>query len=689
MHAAPGPFVRCVAAGLLLAGLFLAPAAGHAQGSCTPAPTALCLGGDRFRAEVAWTVPGLGSGPGQAVPLTADTGSFWFFSGSNLELVVKVLDGGPVNGHFWVFYGGLSDIEYTLTVTDTQTGLQKTYQNPQGRLASAADVAAFSAEPPPPGAAARKAAEKTAAKVAAPTGAPLPAGSEFPVNVSTAGDQNEAAVAVAADGGFVVVWTSGTVALAAGNSTDVYGRVFDAAGNPRTGEIRLNQAFTGNQMEPRVAVNAAGEILAVWLDSGKGVEARLFGADGSPLTPEGTLSPGAGLEAVPDVAADPDGGFLVAWNLTTLAAPAMDNQIHVERFGADGLPVGSPVSFQSSHGPQNEVQNARVVASPRGGFLVAWSETSVAVDVAQSQIWAQRLDASGHPLGGQIAVSDPGETASEFSLVTPLFYADGGFSILWTSSPTFIGSGFDGLYAHRYAADGSPAGDVVPFLSGTGVGDSTAAALPLPSGDTWVLWHAAGTPAQPDSGVFAGVFDPSWTLLGDVSEVNSHHGGTQVDPAVAMSPGGIVAVWASGAESVVVDPPVDPAAGPQDGSGFGVYGQRFTAADCALSSDQLCLGGRFRVAVQFTDPRSGLAGAGQGVPLTGDTGAFWFFDAANLELMLKVLDGRAVNGHFWFYSGALSDVAYTITVTDTATGLIKTYFNQAHEFLSRADTSAF
>jgi hypothetical protein len=39
------------------------------------------------------------------VPLGADTGYFWFFEDTNVELVVKVLDGRAINGHTWVFYG--------------------------------------------------------------------------------------------------------------------------------------------------------------------------------------------------------------------------------------------------------------------------------------------------------------------------------------------------------------------------------------------------------------------------------------------------------------------------------------------------------------------------------------------------------------------------------------------------------
>ncbi len=57
--------------------------------------------------------------------------------------MLKVLDGTAVNGHFWVYYGALSNVKYTLTVTDTMTGHVKTYQNPLGRFASAGDTLAF------------------------------------------------------------------------------------------------------------------------------------------------------------------------------------------------------------------------------------------------------------------------------------------------------------------------------------------------------------------------------------------------------------------------------------------------------------------------------------------------------------------------------------------------------------------
>jgi hypothetical protein len=119
-------------------------AVGSSPAQCNTGSQNLCLNADRFRVEVNWRVPSQGtSGVGRAVSLTGDTGYFWFFSSNNVELVIKVVDGRTFNGHFWVFYGALSDVEYTITVTDTLTGATKTYTNSQGQLASVADTAAF------------------------------------------------------------------------------------------------------------------------------------------------------------------------------------------------------------------------------------------------------------------------------------------------------------------------------------------------------------------------------------------------------------------------------------------------------------------------------------------------------------------------------------------------------------------
>lgn len=109
---------------------------------CMPDAATLCSGSGRFRARVDWQASS-SNGNGQAVPLTSNTGAFWFFDPTNIELVVKVLDGRSINGKWWVFYGSLTNVAFTLTVTDTQTGAVRAYTNPQGQLASVADTSAF------------------------------------------------------------------------------------------------------------------------------------------------------------------------------------------------------------------------------------------------------------------------------------------------------------------------------------------------------------------------------------------------------------------------------------------------------------------------------------------------------------------------------------------------------------------
>jgi virginiamycin B lyase len=110
----------------------------------------------------------------------------------------------------------------------------------------------------------------------------------------------------------------------------------------------------------------------------------------------------------------------------------------------------------------------------------------------------------------------------------------------------------------------------------------------------------------------------------------------------------------------------------------------------ATPGPPLLLGeGHFRVTVAWSAVHQGTSGVGQPVSLTQDAGYFWFFTANNVELLVKVVDGRVVNGHFWVFAGALSNVQYTISVTDTLTGVVKTYFNAQDARTSVTDTEAF
>ncbi len=114
-----------------------------ALGICSPSSSRLCLVDGRFAVEVSWRDFAGRAGAGYARELTAETGSFWFFTAGNPELVVKVLDGIGTNGHFWVFAGALGNLELELTVSDTLTGDRRTYATTLGQFMSFGDLTSF------------------------------------------------------------------------------------------------------------------------------------------------------------------------------------------------------------------------------------------------------------------------------------------------------------------------------------------------------------------------------------------------------------------------------------------------------------------------------------------------------------------------------------------------------------------
>src|SRR5262249_39376844 len=104
---------------------------------------------------------------------------------------------------------------------------------------------------------------------------------------------------------------------------------------------------------------------------------------------------------------------------------------------------------------------------------------------------------------------------------------------------------------------------------------------------------------------------------------------------------------------------------------------------------------RFKVKVSYaTSQGGGFSGQGTAIPLTSlgvtSGGLFALFSNNNPELLVKVLDGCAVNGHHWVFYAATTNVGVTTTVTDTATGAVRTYANADGEIPAPAeDLTAF
>ena len=104
-------------------------------------------------------------------------------------------------------------------------------------------------------------------------------------------------------------------------------------------------------------------------------------------------------------------------------------------------------------------------------------------------------------------------------------------------------------------------------------------------------------------------------------------------------------------------------------------------------------GSRFQVSV--TDQQAGASPAA--VQLSDSAGYLTFFGSANVELTVKIVDGRVVNGHYWVFVASMTDTPLSLTVTDTQVGNCastktcptRTYTNPAHTNRNFIDVEAF
>jgi plastocyanin len=124
---------------------------GAVPGPCIEGDHTLCLLGERFRVEVTFTPPGGVEQPANAIPFTDRAGMFWFFNPNNIEMLVKMqnaCNAPPLAPNYWVFFAATTNVQFRVTVTDTDAVLARRYSNPQGTVAlPVADTQAFATCP--------------------------------------------------------------------------------------------------------------------------------------------------------------------------------------------------------------------------------------------------------------------------------------------------------------------------------------------------------------------------------------------------------------------------------------------------------------------------------------------------------------------------------------------------------------
>ncbi|MCP3963041.1 MAG: hypothetical protein GY719_34820 [bacterium] len=220
-----------------------------------------------------------------------------------------------------------------------------------------------------------------------------PVGGEFQVNATTNG--SEPAVAMDADGDFVIVWQS----LGDGDYSGVFGQRFDSAGSPAGGELQVNTTTTGHQGGPAVAMDADGDFVVVWASLGDGDSFGVFGqrfdGAGSPAGGEFQVNTTtSGSQGGPVVAMNAGGDFVVVWHY--------DLNYFGQRFDGAGNALGTEFQVDSSPYYLSNY-SADVAMNDAGDFVVVW--TSIRDDPYYFGVFGQQFDSGGSPVGGELLVS--------------------------------------------------------------------------------------------------------------------------------------------------------------------------------------------------------------------------------------------------------------------------------------------
>ncbi|MBY0484095.1 DUF4347 domain-containing protein [Nitrosomonas sp.] len=338
--------------------------------------------------------------------------------------------------------------------------------------------------------------------------------------------------------------------------------------------------FSGNQIDYEFSLNSNGQIVVhdmnaangdEGLDTLSGIETFRF-ADGDIQNSKefrvNTYTTNEQTDS--SITALNDGGFVVTW--TSLGQDGRGYGIYAQRYDANGAAQGS--EFRVNTYTTDWQYEPSITALNHGGFVVTW--TSDGQDGSGGgSIYAQRYDSNGAAQGSEFQVNTYTTDWQYEPSITAL--NDGGFVVTWTSQ------GQDGsergIYAQRYDSNGAAQGSEFRVNTTTTDTQFHPSITAVTAGGFVVAWSS---PDQDGSswGIYAQRYDSNGVAQGSEFQVNTTMTDSQEDPSIAaLIDGGFVVTWESNG---------------QDGSGSGIYAQRYDSNGAAQGSE-------FRVNTYTTD----------------------------------------------------------------------------------------
>jgi len=242
-----------------------------------------------------------------------------------------------------------------------------------------------------------------------------------------------------------------------------------------------------------------------------------------------------------------------------------------------------------------------VAADATGNFVVVWSGSGNGDGYPSTGIFGQRYDSTGTRQGSEFAVNTYKTGYQDNPRVARS--PGGNFLVVWDGAGPGDAAG---VFGQRYDSAGTPQGSEFRVNTYTTGVQQTPAVAVDGLGNFKVVW--AGPGATDSAGIFGQRYSSAGAPQGGEFRVNTYTTGVQGSPAVAADgAGNFVVVWHSAA---------------QDGSGYGIFGQRYDSAGTPRGG---CNAGEFRVntttASNQTHPAVAADGAGDFVVVWEGAGA--------------------------------------------------------------------
>ncbi|MGB0467496.1 MAG: Ig-like domain-containing protein [Pontibacterium sp.] len=302
-------------------------------------------------------------------------------------------------------------------------------------------------------------------------------GDEFLVNTHTSNDQYAPSVTGLSDGGFVVAWFGSDPATDDGSEEGISGQRFSADGNAVGDEFLVNTHTNNSQTSPSVAGLRDGGYVVTWHGedsatgdaSRYGISGQRFGADGNAVGDEFLVNTHTNnSQTSSSVTGLSTGGFVVAWVSYDSATGDAFAGISGQRFDASGNAVGT--EFLVNAYTNNVQSTPSVTGLSDGGFVVTWqSQDTTTGDASYTGIAGQRFDVDGNAVGDEFLVNTHTDNRQYDPSVSGL--SDGGVVVTWWGYGSDAGdTSGTGVYGQHFDAVGNKVGE--EFLVNTHIAES-------------------------------------------------------------------------------------------------------------------------------------------------------------------------------------------------------------------------